>query len=44
MTSYPFVWIDVSTEKPLCGNPLAVVPAVDGLDSETMCPFPSPRL
>ena len=36
MASYPFVLIDVFTEKPLSGNPLAVVPGADGLDAETM--------
>jgi PhzF family phenazine biosynthesis protein len=36
MSSYPFVRIDVFTEKPLSGNPLAVVPGADGLDPETM--------
>ncbi len=36
MASYPFVVVDVFTEKPLSGNPLAVVPRADGLDPETM--------
>ena len=36
MASYPFVAVDVFTEKPLSGNPLAVVPEADGLDAETM--------
>jgi trans-2,3-dihydro-3-hydroxyanthranilate isomerase len=34
--SYPFVLIDVFTETPLEGNPLAVVPFADGLSSDQM--------
>lgn len=36
MKSYPFVLIDVFTETPLEGNPLAVVPFADGLSAEQM--------
>jgi len=36
MRSYPFVLIDVFTDTPLAGNPLAVVPGAEGLDAERM--------
>jgi trans-2,3-dihydro-3-hydroxyanthranilate isomerase len=34
--SYPFVLIDVFTDTPLAGNPLAVVPVANGLSSAAM--------
>ncbi len=33
---YVFYQLDVFTRKPLCGNPLAVFPYAEGLDSRTM--------
>ncbi len=36
MTSYPFYQLDVFTERPLQGNPLAVFPNAEGLATETM--------
>ena len=36
MESYPFVLIDVFTDTPLAGNPLAVVLGAEGLDAERM--------
>ena len=36
MESYPFVLIDVFTDTPLEGNPLAVVPGADRLDAKQM--------
>ncbi|GIW51919.1 MAG: phenazine biosynthesis protein PhzF [Gemmatimonadales bacterium] len=36
MAHYTFYQLDVFTRKPLCGNPLAVFPYADGLDSGTM--------
>jgi PhzF family phenazine biosynthesis protein len=36
MKSYPFVLIDVFTDVPLAGNPLAVVFGADSLDAERM--------
>jgi PhzF family phenazine biosynthesis protein len=36
MKSHPFVLIDVFTDTPLAGNPLAVLPQADDLDSEQM--------
>jgi PhzF family phenazine biosynthesis protein len=36
MKSYPFVLIDVFTDVPLAGNPLAVVLDADSLDAERM--------
>ena len=36
MTSYQFFQLDVFTEQPFCGNPLAVFPAAEGLTGEQM--------
>lgn len=36
MPAYTFYQLDVFTRQPLCGNPLAVFPHAEGLDSETM--------
>lgn len=36
MQRYKFYQIDVFTDRPLTGNPLAVFPSAEGLDSETM--------
>jgi PhzF family phenazine biosynthesis protein len=36
MDSYPFSLVDVFTETPLAGNPLAVVPMADGIDAHRM--------
>lgn len=32
----PFVFVDVFTDAPLTGNPLAIVPDADGLDEDTL--------
>jgi trans-2,3-dihydro-3-hydroxyanthranilate isomerase len=32
----PFAWIDVFAERPLTGNPLALIPDADGLSDEQM--------
>jgi PhzF family phenazine biosynthesis protein len=39
MTTYRFSQVDVFTDRPLFGNPLAVVHAADGLDDESMQSF-----
>src|SRR2546428_4023619 len=36
MGQLKFFIVDVFTREPLAGNPLALVPDADGLDSETM--------
>jgi PhzF family phenazine biosynthesis protein len=36
MNSIPFVFVDVFSDRPLEGNPLAVVPEADALDEATM--------
>ncbi len=36
MVEHPFVWVDVFTDTPLAGNPLAVVPGADDLDAGEM--------
>jgi trans-2,3-dihydro-3-hydroxyanthranilate isomerase len=37
--SYPYTLLDVFTDVPLAGNPLAVVHDADGMDDETMLAF-----
>jgi trans-2,3-dihydro-3-hydroxyanthranilate isomerase len=36
LRSYPFIQLDVFTDQPFCGNPLAVFPKVDDLTDEQM--------
>jgi trans-2,3-dihydro-3-hydroxyanthranilate isomerase len=36
MGNFPFVFVDVFTDRPLQGNPLSVVPNADQLDEPTM--------
>jgi trans-2,3-dihydro-3-hydroxyanthranilate isomerase len=36
MTRIPFAWVDVFADRPLEGNPLAVVPDAESLDESTM--------
>ena len=36
MSSYNFIQLDVFTDQPFCGNPLAVFPEADGLSDERM--------
>lgn len=36
MPTYPIVWVDAFTDRPLAGNPCAVVFDADGLDDATM--------
>ena len=36
MSSVPFVFVDVFSDRPLEGNPLAVVPDADSIDEPTM--------
>jgi trans-2,3-dihydro-3-hydroxyanthranilate isomerase len=36
MSTYPYVLVDVFTDRPLAGNPLAVIPSAEGLDDDVL--------